>query len=211
MGCSLRWPMTRTTASAALRPTMPRSRTIQDGSWRFAISENNQANPSITATGSVPVELPFLFVPWTARNLVAAHDRHQRRAGAERRFVHDPAAFDRSLRADPSGKTDADGSLLLINSGYLANPPAGTENVVDNSFLSYQFLEGGRSGRGPSSLKPVRSMPAEAERGPWSCRGCGLQFSCGWTSRIPSPFLRLRRRSVCPRPMDPLRFLGRPR
>ncbi|MGH7969464.1 MAG: hypothetical protein ACREIC_12125, partial [Limisphaerales bacterium] len=37
------------------------------------------------------------------------------------------------------GKTDTNGVLLLQNTGYLANQPSGYSNVVDNSYLSYEY------------------------------------------------------------------------
>ena len=212
MGCSLQWPMTRTTASAALRPTMPRARTIQDGSWRFAISRTTRRTRRSRRPDRIPGRAsPSLFVPWTARNLVAAHvigtnGAPERSAGS---FTIQRLSSGRYALTLP-GKTDADGSLLLINSGYLANPPAGTENVVDNSFLSYQF--GGADA-------PVSSFVIEARTIDASGGGEGTvvlrdaDFNFVWVD-FKNPLtlsVRLRRRSVCPRQMDPLRFLGRPR
>jgi hypothetical protein len=37
------------------------------------------------------------------------------------------------------GKTGTNGVLLLQNTGYLATQPVGTSNVVDNSYLSYEY------------------------------------------------------------------------
>ena len=143
-------------------PSANNAALADDSGWLVAVRdiENSKANPSITATGSDSgSSFSFLFVPWTARNLVAAHvigtnGTPDRSAGS---FTIQRLSTGRYALTIP-GKTDADGSLLLINSGYLANPPEGTENVVDNSFLSYQF--GGADAPAGSFVIEARTIDA---------------------------------------------------
>ena len=116
-----------------------------DGSgWYVAVRdiETSKSDPTIYATGGgsdAASSFSFLYVPYNADNLIGGHVRGNgttsKSAGA---FTVSRLSTGRYALTIP-GKTGTDGMLLLQNSGYLANQPVGFSNVVDTSFLSYEY------------------------------------------------------------------------
>jgi len=82
----------------------------------------------------------FIYIPWTADNLVAGHIR-----GTNGATINGAGTYTLTrtsvghYQLSIPGKTDTNGMLMLLNSGYLNPQPAGMSNVVDNSFLSYEY------------------------------------------------------------------------
>src|SRR5439155_21696151 len=60
-----------------------------------------------------------------------------------------------------AGKTGTNGVLLLQNTGYLVSQPVGMSNVVDNSYLSYEY--GGTNS--PSNAFIIESRYVDATGG----------------------------------------------
>lgn len=119
---------------------------LPDGSgWYVAVRdiETSAGNPTVYATdggNDAGTSFSFIFVPWTANNLIGAHIR-----GSDGSTIMGKGSYSltrlsvgRYALTIP-GKTDTNGALMLLNSGYLAQQPAGMSNVVDNSFLSYEY------------------------------------------------------------------------
>ncbi len=114
---------------------------LADGSgWRVAIRgiEESKSDPTLYANSHSAFS--FLYVPFTADKLIGA-----RIHGADASTIRGAGAFTLSrLEAGRyalkiPGKTGTNGMLLLINSGLLAQPPAGLTDVVDTCFLSYEY------------------------------------------------------------------------
>jgi len=117
-----------------------------DGSgWYVAVRDidTSKADPTIYATdGSSDAgsSFSFIFVPWNSKNLIGGHIR-----GADGSTITGVGNY--SLQRLSTGryaltipgKSDTNGVLMLLNSGYLASQPAGYSNVVDNSFMSYEY------------------------------------------------------------------------
>jgi len=82
----------------------------------------------------------FVYIPWDSGNLIGAHIRGS--SGATITGVGNYSiqrlGTGRYALTIP-GKTDADGMLMLLNSGYMATQPDGFSNVVDTSFMSYEY------------------------------------------------------------------------
>ncbi len=118
---------------------------LPDGSgWYVAVRdiETSKADPTVYATGSgsdAGANFSYLYVPFTADNLIGGHIRTNgttiKGAGT---FTVSRLSTGRYAVTIP-GKTGTNGVLLLQNSGYLANQPSGFTNVVDTSFLSYEY------------------------------------------------------------------------
>jgi hypothetical protein len=117
-----------------------------DGSgWYVAVRDIaiSAGNPTVYATdggSDAGSSFSFIYIPWTADNLIAGHIRGTNGAtikGAGNYTLTRLSTGRYSLSIP--GKTDTNGTLMLINSGYLANQPPGLSNVVDNSFLSYEY------------------------------------------------------------------------
>jgi hypothetical protein len=119
---------------------------LPDGSgWYVAVRdiETSKADPTVYATGAnndADSSFSFLYIPWNAENLVGGHI-----SGTNAAVVKGAGNFNvqrlstgRYALTIP-GKTGTNGMLMLLNSGYLASQPAGYSNVVDNSFLSYEY------------------------------------------------------------------------
>lgn len=117
-----------------------------DGSgWYVAVRDivNSAENPTTYATdqgNDSGSSFSFVYIPWTSANLVAGHIK-----GTDGSTITAAGSFSiqrlstgRYALTIP-GKTDADGCLMLLNSGYLANQPSGFSNVVDTSFMSYEY------------------------------------------------------------------------
>ena len=119
---------------------------LQDGSgWYVAVRDiqTSAGNPTVYATdgnSDAGSSFSFIYIPWNADNLIAGHIRGTNGAtikGAGNFTVTRLSTGHYSLSIP--GKSDSDGVLMLLNSGYLANQPTGMSNVVDNSFLSYEY------------------------------------------------------------------------
>jgi hypothetical protein len=117
-----------------------------DGSgWWVAVRDiaESSTNPVQYATdGSTDCgsSFSFIFIPWTANNLIGGHIR-----GANGTTILGAGSYTlqrlgvgRYALTIP-GKTDTNGMLMLLNSGYLAAQPTGSSNVVDTSFMSYEY------------------------------------------------------------------------
>lgn len=118
---------------------------LPDGSgWTIAVRdiETSKADPTVYATGAnndAGKSFSFLYVPYDSVNLVGGHvGTNGTRIKGGGTFEITRLSAGRYALTIP-GKTGADGVLLLQNVGYLATQPAGLTNVVDNSFLSYEY------------------------------------------------------------------------
>jgi hypothetical protein len=119
---------------------------LPDGSgWYVAVRdlETSKADPTIYATGGgndAGSSFSFVFIPWNSQNLVGAHVK-----GTDGSVIKGAGNFTLQRLSTGRyglsipGKTGTNGMLMLINSGYLANQPAGYSNVVDTSVLSYEY------------------------------------------------------------------------
>ncbi len=124
----------------SLRGNYANNAPLPDGSgWYVAVRgiEESKSDPTVYATDSS--SFSFVYVPFDSVNLIGARVKGGdgsvfKGAGT---FSVQRLATGRYALAIP-GKTGSDGMLLLQNSGYLANQPAGMTNVVDTSFLSYE-------------------------------------------------------------------------
>lgn len=107
---------------------------IQDGAgWQVAIRgiEESKADPALYTSSS----FSFLYVPYDSVNLIGARIRGTTGSvikGAGTFTLTRQSAGRYSLTIP--GKTEADGMLILQNSGYHATQT----NVVDTSFMSYE-------------------------------------------------------------------------
>jgi hypothetical protein len=119
---------------------------LPDGSgWWVAVRdiESSKADPTVYASSSgndAGSSFSFLYVPWTAQNLIAGQVR-----GTNGNVIQGAGSFSvqrlstgRYALAIP-GKTGSNGALLVQNTGYLANQPSGLTNVVDTSLMSYEY------------------------------------------------------------------------
>lgn len=118
---------------------------LTDGAgWYVAVRdiETSKADPTIYATGGgsdAGASFSFLYMPYNADNLIGGHiGANGTTIKGAGNFTVTHLATGRYAVTIP-GKTGADGVLLLQNTGYLANQPPGMTNVVDNSYLSYEF------------------------------------------------------------------------
>jgi hypothetical protein len=113
--------------------------------WYVAVRdiENSAGNPTVYATdlgGDSGSSFSFIYIPWNSGNLVGGHIRGTNGAtikGAGNFTLTRLSVGHYSLSIP--GKTDSNGMLMLLNSGYLATQPTGYSNVVDDSFLSYEY------------------------------------------------------------------------
>ena len=114
---------------------------LADGSgWYVAVRdiETSKADPTIyaTSTSDAGSSFSFLYIPWNADNLIAGHIRGTTGATLKGAGTYTLTRLSTGRYAlTIPGKTGADGTLMLLNSGYLAAQPT----VVDNSFMSYEF------------------------------------------------------------------------
>lgn len=132
--------------NAGIRGPFANNAALPDGSgWYVAVRdiETSKADPTVYATtGSSDAgsSFSFLYVPWNADNLLAGYIR-----GTNGAVIHGAGNFSVSHLSTGRyaltipGKTGTNGVLLLENSGYLAAQPSGMTNVVDTSFLSYEY------------------------------------------------------------------------
>jgi hypothetical protein len=118
---------------------------LPDGSgWYVAVRdiETSKPDPTIYATGTnndAGASFSFVYVPYNADNLVGGHVKtNGTTSKAVGNFTISRLSTGRYALSIP-GKTGSDGALLLQNSGYLTTQPNGFTNVVDTSFLSYEY------------------------------------------------------------------------
>jgi hypothetical protein len=119
---------------------------LPDGSgWYVAVRDidTSKTDPTIYATdggSDAGSSFSFLYIPWNADNLIAGHIR-----GANGATIKGAGSYSMTRLSTGRyaltipGKTDTNGTLLLLNSGYLATQPDGLTNVVDNNLLSYEY------------------------------------------------------------------------
>lgn len=112
--------------------------------WYVAVRdmETSKPDPTIYATGGgndAAANFSFLYVPYNADNLIGGHiaTNGVTLQGAGNFSVTHLATGQYALTIP--GKTGTNGVLLLQNTGYLADQPAGLTNVVDNSYFSYEY------------------------------------------------------------------------
>jgi hypothetical protein len=113
--------------------------------WYVAVRDiaTSSTDPTIYATdggSDAGSSFSFLYIPWNTDNLIGGHIQGSNGAtikGAGN-FTVQRLGTGRYALTIP-GKTDTNGMLMLLNSGYLATQPNGLTNVVDNSFLSYEY------------------------------------------------------------------------
>lgn len=116
--------------------------------WYVAVRDiaESSSDPTVYATDSANStndagsSFSFIYIPWNTVNLIGGHIRGTNGAtimGAGN-YSLTRLSTGRYALTIP-GKTDTNGMLMLINSGYLAHQPTGFTNVVDNSFLSYEY------------------------------------------------------------------------
>jgi len=118
---------------------------LPDGSgWYVAVRdiENSKADPTVYATGvgeDSGASFSFLYLPFDADNLIGGHIATNgatiKGAG---NFTVTHLSTGRYAITIP-GVTGTNGVLLLQDTGYLAVQPDGMTNVVDNSYLSYEY------------------------------------------------------------------------
>lgn len=129
----------------SLRGPSASNAALGDGSgWYVAVRdiETSKTDPTIYATGGASdagASFSFLYVPFNADNLIGGH------IGTNGTTIKGAGTFSvahlstgRYALTIP-GKTGTNGVLLLQNTGYLADQPPGLTNVVDTSFLSYEY------------------------------------------------------------------------
>jgi hypothetical protein len=118
---------------------------LPDGSgWYVAVRdmETSKVDPTIYATGGgsdAGASFSFLYIPYNAGNLIGAHVATNGATikGAGNFSLTHLSTGHYALTIP--GKTGTNGVLLLQNTGYLVNQPTGMTNVVDNSYLSYEY------------------------------------------------------------------------
>ncbi len=113
--------------------------------WYVAVRDiaNSAGNPTVYATdqgSDSGSSFSFIYIPFNAANLIGGHIAGTNGAtikGAGNFTVTRTSAghYDLSI----PGKTDTNGMLMLINSGYLPTQPSGFSNVVDECFISYEY------------------------------------------------------------------------
>lgn len=118
---------------------------LPDGSgWYVAVRdiETSKSDPTTYALGGgsdAGNSFSFLYVPYNADNLIGGH------IAANGTAIKNVGGFSVTRLSTGRyaitipGKTGSDGVLLLQNTGYLASQPNGLTNVVDNSYLSYEY------------------------------------------------------------------------
>ncbi len=116
---------------------------LPDGSgWYVGVRDidDAKADPTKYANNTdAGSSFSFLFIPYNADNLIGAH------IATNGTVIKGAGSFSVAHVTNGvyaitiPGKTAANGVLLLQNTGYLTPQPAGYSNVVDSSFLSYEY------------------------------------------------------------------------
>ena len=116
---------------------------LPDGSgWYVAVRDidDAKADPTLYADNTdAGSSFSFLYIPFNADNLIGGH------IGTNGATIKGAGNFSVThvtkgvYAITIPGKTATNGVLILQNTGYLPVQPAGYTNVVDNSFLSYEY------------------------------------------------------------------------
>ncbi len=152
----------------SLRGPSANNAALPDGSgWYVAVRDidTSKTDPTVYATdggSDAGSSFSFLYIPWTANNLIGGHIRGTNASiiNSAGNFTVERLGTGRYALTIP-GKTDTNGLLMLLNSGYLADQPDGFTNVVDNSFLSYEY--GGTNA--PANAFIISSVYIDASAG----------------------------------------------
>jgi hypothetical protein len=118
---------------------------LPDGSgWYVAVRdmETSKADPTVYATGGgsdAGASFSFVYIPYNADNLIGGHIAANGTTikGTGSFSVSHPSTGVYALTIP--GKTGTNGVLLLQNTGYLVSQPVGYTNVVDTSYLAYEY------------------------------------------------------------------------
>jgi hypothetical protein len=113
--------------------------------WYVAVRDivTGTADPTVYATDGTSdagTSFSFIYIPYNAQNLIGGHISGTNGAtikGAGN-YTISRLSTGRYALTIP-GKTDTNGMLMLINSGYMSNQPSGFTNIVDTSFMSYEY------------------------------------------------------------------------
>ncbi len=154
---------------------------LTDGTgWYVAVRdiETSKVDPTVYASGGgndCGASFSFLYMPYNADNLVGGHiAANGSKVKGAGNYTVTRISTGRYAISIP-GKTGADGALLLQNTGYLATQPAGMTDVVDNSYLSYEF--GGTNTPANSFIVEARYVDATAGgEGEVKLRDAGFNF-----------------------------------
>jgi hypothetical protein len=113
--------------------------------WYVAVRDivTGTANPTVYATdggSDAGSSFSFIYIPYSAQNLIGGHilGTNGTTVKGSGNYTVTRLSTGRYALTIP-GKTDTNGMLMLINSGYLAEQPSGFSNVVDTSFMSYEY------------------------------------------------------------------------
>ncbi len=114
-----------------------------DGSgWVISLREASAGDPQVLATNQS--QFQFVYIPFTATKLIGGY------ISANGASIKSQGAFTLTRTAAGTyslaipGKVATNGVLLLQNASFLA----GTTNVADNNFLSYQYNDDGSGTNG---------------------------------------------------------------
>jgi hypothetical protein len=113
--------------------------------WYVAVRDivTGTADPTVYASdggSDAGSSFSFIYIPYNTANLIGGHIQGSTGTtikGSGNYSITNLSTGRYALSIP--GKTDTNGMLMLINSGYLATQPEGMTNVVDNSFLSYEY------------------------------------------------------------------------
>ncbi len=113
--------------------------------WYVAVRDivNSAGNPTTYATdqgNDSGSSFSFVYIPYSSQNLIGGHIRGTNGTtiqGAGNFTITHPSVGRYELSIP--GKTDTNGMLMLLNSGYLPTQPTGFSNVVDECFMSYEY------------------------------------------------------------------------
>ncbi len=118
---------------------------LPDGSgWYVAVRdiETSKPDPTIYAMTSgddAGSSFSYIYIPYNSDNLVAGHiSTNGTKIGGAGSFSVSRLSTGVYALTIP-GKTGTNGVLLLQNTGYLAEQPTGFTNVVDTSYLCYEY------------------------------------------------------------------------
>jgi hypothetical protein len=109
-----------------------------DGSgWVISIREAAESNPLVLATNQS--QFQFVYIPYRANKLIGGYINSSGAAVRSNGVFTLTRAAAGTYNLTIPGKNGTNGVLLLENAGFLA----GTTNLADNNFLSYQFNDDG--------------------------------------------------------------------
>jgi hypothetical protein len=129
----------------SIRGPLANNAALPDGSgWYVAVRdiETSKTDPTVYASGGgndAGASFSFVYIPYNADNLIGGHiATNGTTIKGTGNFSVSRLSTGRYALTIP-GKTGSDGALLLQNTGYLAIQPGVMTNVVDTSFLSYEY------------------------------------------------------------------------